>query len=581
MKMLAASLLALLWATPGRAEEPTSAAPPPPPVQAPAPALRMVAPAAPGPGPTSSEASATTRTGVAQAAEAAVAATPVYEGFTATPRATARPLRLAGEGTDLTRRLELDLPQGVHAEVSVDLDGRAQGTSSYALDAAGTPSSTSVAVSPRARLGLVLKAPTAWPVALTAEYEQDLPTGTATGPLPAGLGMPGDEAFDVPLRKANLRLTYKNLLIAGAGVMTSNWGLGLVANDGAHGWEPGSARFTDPRGGDRMLRAFIGTGPQTPYGLVVLVAADKVLEDDFLLSSSQVQPGVGGDSAAQFLGIVSLGRPGDTWAGAYAAYRDQTSADGRWLHATALDLSGTTRHALGNSANLWVGGEAAYIFGATSLTGTPTNGVQGLRQFGAAMRANLDLGRFGAALDGLYASGDSNPDDNYQTGFRANHNYDCGFILFQQVIAAQTARGSFTAGNPQLVGNLPTGGERFPTRGAATDAVAIFPRLFVRPLQGLEVYGGPLFAWAPQALVDPFNTALAGGTLRNAVNGTPGSYLGTELDAGARSRFLLWGAELSLGVEGGVLLPGGAFQSATGVVPSPITSGRVLLGFKL
>lgn len=496
----------------------------------------------------------------------------------------AAPLRLAGRDEKPDRQLKFDLPKGIKAEIPLDLDGRAQGTTSYTLDAAGTQSSSAAAVSPRARLGLRLTGAKDWPVSVTGEYEQDLPTGTSTAALPAGMGMPGDQYYYAPLRKAYLRLTYQDLLIAGAGVMTSHWGLGLVANDGAHGWEPGNARFADPRGGDRVLRGFLGTGPHTPYGLVVLVAVDKVLEDDTLLSAKELQApnySSGEDSAGQVVGLVSLGRPGDTWAGAYAAFRDQTSVDGRWLHATVMDVSGTTRRELSGSTTLFVGAEAAYICGATSLTGTPTYPVQGIRQFGAAVRSTLDAGRFGAALDGLYASGDPNPDDKYQNGFRANTNFDFGFILFDQLVAAQTARGSFNAGNPQLVGTLPYGGERIPTRGAATDTIAVFPRLFLRPLRGIEVYGGALFAWAATQMVDVFNTTIDGGSQRNAVNGTPGNYLGTELDAGVRGRFLLWGTELALGVEGGLLMPGSAFQSETGTTPPPIRSVRAMVGLKL
>ena len=49
--------------------------------------------------------------------------------------------------------------------------------------------------------------------------------------------------------------------------------------DGAHGWKPGSARFTDPRGGDLVLRGFLGTGPHTGARIVATVAFDKVWDD--------------------------------------------------------------------------------------------------------------------------------------------------------------------------------------------------------------------------------------------------------------------------------------------------------------
>jgi hypothetical protein len=516
------------------------------------------------------------------ASPAADAASAGAESADASTRARpSDPLRAVGQPRSFTRPLAYDLTGVGRAEVAVDLDARIERASRFTLDAAGTQSSGSATVSPRARLALTLRSDASWPVAVMAAYEQDLPTGTSTRDLPAGIGMPGDTPYATPLRKAYVRLAYRDAVVAGAGVMTSHFGLGLLANDGAHGWEPGSARFADPRGGDRVLRAFLGTGPLGRAGLVALVAVDEVLEDDALLGASQPAPSTGGDSAKQAVGLVSMGRPGADWAGVYAAYRDQTTSDGRWLHATAFDLSATLRRPVAPSADLFVGTEAAYVVGDTSFAPTPTFTTQQLRQFGAAVRSTLDLGTCGVALDGLYASGDGNPDDSYQTGFRASSNYDFGLILFRQVMAAQSARSPITAANPALVGTAATGLERVPTRGSATDTVAVFPRLFVRPIQGLEVYGGALFAWAPAGLIDPFNSAVAGGTARNALNGSPGSYLGTELDAGVRGRFLFWGTELALGVEGGVLISGSAFQSATGSLPAAVSAGRVMVGYRL
>ena len=103
------------------------------------------------------------------------------------------------------------------------------------------------------------------PINLHIEYEHDLVTGVVTGGptrvVPAGqmdssidgIGLPNGEGTDTQLRKLFARAALGYNLQASAGVQTSHWGLGLLANDGTYGWEPGNARFTDPRGGDRLV----------------------------------------------------------------------------------------------------------------------------------------------------------------------------------------------------------------------------------------------------------------------------------------------------------------------------------------
>jgi hypothetical protein len=492
------------------------------------------------------------------------------------------PMRLAGDAYEPVTRLHYDLAcLCVRADAHVALDGTATAMGAFPLDRTKTPSATSAALSPRARVSLVLSGPKA-KVSWQAEYEQDLPTGNLARTTPDGLAMPETEELEAPLRKASLKLVFGKLIVGG-GVTTSHWGLGLVANDGAHDWEPGSARFADHRGGDRVLRAFVATGPYTPVGLVGAFAAERVLDDDALLRSPELgeEGRLKGDTASAVLGTVTVGLPTDRWAGAYVAYRSQEAADGRKLHITAFDVSAIGHHAVTAHARLMVGVEAAYLRGDTTLAPTVTHTQDSVGQLGVALRSSLDLGRWGAALDGLVASGDNNLDDGQQHGFRANHNFDFGFILFPQVLAAQSARGVATASNPNIVGEPVMGVERIPTRGGATNTIAVFPRAFVRPAQGLEVYGGPLLAWAATGVVDPFNTTIAGGTPTNALGGTGGSYLGTELDVGARGTFVVWGAELAVGVEAGMFLAGSALHDAMGTAPAAVKSARLMVGMRL
>ncbi len=491
------------------------------------------------------------------------------------------PAPLVGDDGEAIHRLHYDLAcLCVRAQAHVALDGRAGVTSSFALDRDRTPSATTTAVSPRARIGLTVAGPIGRSVGWRLEYEQDVPTGSLDRTLPDGLAMPDSDGLTAPLRKASLWLTVKPALIVGAGVMTSHWGLGLVANDGAHGWEPGSARFVDPRGGDRVLRGFVASGPHRSFGLVGALAVERVLDDDALLTADEQRVGsaMASDTVNQALASITVGAPTRRWAGAYVASRRQHTADDRDLTVTAFDVATIGHRQLRPDATLSYGAEVAYLHGDTTFAPTVTHPSQRVRQLGATARAGLDLGRWGAALDGVFASGDDNLDDDQQLGFHANHNFDLGLILFPQVLAAQSARSVHTAGDPALVGQPVTGVERLPTRGAVGNTIAVFPRLFVRPARGVELYGGALVAWSAVPLVDPFNTMIAGGARTNATGGAPGSFLGVEADLGLRARALLWGTVLSIGLEAGVLLPGSAFRDATDSAPSSIKSARLMLG---
>jgi hypothetical protein len=470
-------------------------------------------------------------------------------------------------------------------EAPISLAARGAYTSAFPVDAAGTSIPAGWAISPRLRLGLRLDSGAQWSsVALHAEYEQDVPTGTYDFRRPPeGVGLPDSSGFYFPLRKAFLRATFRQGIFLQAGVTTSHWGLGLVANDGAHGWTPGSAVFTDPRGGDRVLRGMLGTLPLTSLHIVATVGGDRVLEDPTLLWADQMFPGSGlkDDTAYQVFGAVIFGYAQPTSAGVYVVQRWQTTSDGRVLNATVVDATGMLRRALGHGTVLQLGTELAWVTGTTDLSGTVANPNQTIEQLGGVLRAGFDFGPVGTVLDVLYASGDQNLADGDQNAFRANPNFDEGLLLFKQVLAGQTGRAPVTASTPKLVGEVPTGLERFPTRGSVTNTILIFPRLWGRPARSLEIYGGPLFAFADVAQIDPFNALIAGGAPRNALNGVPGNYLGTELDLGIRFHVMPASTALGIGLEGGALLPGSAFREASGLIMGPVYGGRLMVDYRL
>ncbi len=460
-------------------------------------------------------------------------------------------------------------------QVRASYQSRMEGVSSFPLDRSGTTLDSNFFFLPVLRVGAHLENRYSQEVLWSFDYEHDLLTGTQNGaPVDAiGAHLPNGRRTHDEIRRLFLRTTIPAAhLVIGGGYTLSHWGLGLLANDGAHGWMPGNAYFGDPRSGDRVIRATIGTTPLTRARIVLRAAWDDVRGDDVLLR---------GDEAEQFIGSVLVGQGLDHSAGIYIVYRPQDARVRRGFDVVVYDLFAQTRHGLGR-AGLWtLGGEVAVVNGSTSLAPTVDFPKHDILQVGAAVKSTLDRGNHGFAFDFLFASGDENFDDEEQNAFKADPNFELGLILYRFVLAAQTARATVTAADPNLVGRPVPDLDRIPTRGAPTNTVAVFPRAWWRPLEELTVYGGPLLAWSDVRLADAFETRIAGGDPRNALGGRPGRFYGAELDVGVRYRGNLRGFDVALGGEGGVLFPGGAFRRLSGGTMSEVWLGRAFVEIAL
>jgi hypothetical protein len=465
-------------------------------------------------------------------------------------------------------------PRGVLVQVQIALRGRLEGVTDIPLDRDATLYSSGVALSPQLRLGALVDTQRVWhKVRLLVVGEADLPTGEwQSGPQVPGDGMPNSQRIFPQLRKAYAQLSVGRYFHVGGGFMMNQWGLGLIANDGTGTWAPGNAQFLDPRGGDRVLRGFVATGPLTRLALQAALAFDQVRGDDALLA---------GDSAIQGIGVIQLGFGRPSGGGLFLVQRHQTAADHATLDVTVADLAGRVEFLLRRRLRLKLEGEIAVIAGSTTLGPTPEHPTHQVLQVGAAGRATLDNGRIGTVWDFLFASGDRDYYDGRISGFKANSNYPMGILLFRYVVAAQTARSPITAGDPALVGTPNFDLDRIPTRGSASNTIAFYPKFFGRPWPGTEFYGGVLIAWAAVPYSDPFNTQIAGGVLRGPLDGPAGQFYGAEFDLGARYRLIAHGTQLTIGVEGASLLPGSAFRAATGLTMDNVLGGRVLLEYRL
>ncbi len=463
-------------------------------------------------------------------------------------------------------------------ELTIHLMATTAGTlvSAFPVDGEGTRVESDPALDGLGRFGIILdsaRLSSTWNLRL--EGEADYATGTLLGGAiesDAVLDPPLDDAAEFVVRKAFGRFSLGPFVTLGGGVTTSHWGLGLLANDGAHPWTPGSAAFVNPRGGDRVLRGLLATGPWTDGRLMIIAAYDVAQHDDVLRD---------GDEASQAIAAITLGDANRRHIGLYGVYRMQESAGGKETTATVGDLFARWSGRLGEwkyTAAI----EAALLLGETDLGPSTEFPVHDVQQLGIASELKMDAQRFGAVLSTFFASGDPDAADGEQNAFKADPNFQQGLLLYQHLMAGTSGRAPITAADRELVGYPAEDLDRLTTRGAISNTFAVFPRIWGRPVAGLEIYGGPLFAWTATDNADPRQSRLVGGgTPRNGFGGVPGGYLGTELDLGARYQMILSGTELTAGVEAALFTPGSALEDGEGHPRGALQGGRLTLTWRL
>lgn len=387
---------------------------------------------------------------------------------------------------------------------------------------------------------------------------------------------------------------FRSLFLARLGLQTSNFGMGLVANDGV---DPEGELFNQRIGGDRGFRLLLGAKPfaigstnRKLNAITVGIGGDIVYRDD---NASFID----GDRARQFISSVyyedsnPLKPEESRFLGAYFAYRDQTDDDGDYLKVAAVDLSGRTSWT--DEADLWfysLGFESALLTGTTNRTypqsgadrngdGEPETGVLAL---GAAAEIEmrwkpLDLSML---LKTGYASGDANADDDRLYRFRFDPNYKVGLVLFDHYIPAVTRAGYYRASDPERSGAPPKGVEGLISDGAVENAVYINPMLLFGREDGLLTGVGFLWAQSAVPLADPYNTFANGGTPVGPRGGEASRDLGVEVDVAAQYRLkLISNLHLEAKAEYGILFPGKAFNDAQGnpAAPQNLVRGRLAL----
>lgn len=264
----------------------------------------------------------------------------------------------------------------------------------------------------------------------------------------------------------------------------------------------------------------------------------------------------------------------------------------RWndLYSSHAHIFGA--RALSKFGPVSVGLEGAGIAGETDEISTAYRAItndpivtQTILQVGARAVVRVDQPMWGAYLEFDYASGDGDPRANTPLSqFVYSPDENVGMLLFENVLYFQTARSAAAATETLKRLNAPS----FPvdsidTRGAFTNAIAIFPQFDIKPIPELLFRAGVLVAYAPEVVVDPVQSLLKrDGTnieddLVNFAGGKPGHFYGAELDLRAQWRFF---DHATLDLEGALLFPGDALEDENGdAVKSGMIQGRTTFFF--
>lgn len=316
------------------------------------------------------------------------------------------------------------------------------------------------------------------------------------------------------------------------GLTTSQWGLGVVANDGSTDPLFGRADF-----GDRVLRARIATAPfargEERFPLVVLLAGDRVVADD-LARWSHGDHAWQGIAAALFDDTRPLdnGVPGTRRLGLYGVRRLQ-ERDGRHTHVWVLDAFADWTLASSGGPSLRLAAEGALIVGTTEASRTYLRPeALPVRQAGFATQSTLRDGKDLVALHlhTAYASGDSAADDDRVTDFRFDRDYGVGMVLFREVIGNLDLAAYRQATDPSLSAHPPDGVDTLAAEGAFHAAFALQPAVEVAPLPFARVAVGGVLAWSTSPVGQAVESFRNGGAPTNHLGRpTSGRWLGSEL----------------------------------------------------
>ena len=365
------------------------------------------------------------------------------------------------------------------------------------------------------------------------------------------------------------------------GRQPSNWGLGILANDG-NGFKNDFGDAYDGSTYDRVIFATrpisvvrgvaaILTGKETPDTskdpLVVAVGFDKLVESSAITFRKQLtdDPAVAdentegdtflrrspiwlsdtGDDVWEAIFVVMFKRENwkvgtqlmDLTAGAYVVHRWQKETNSLvWIPDFYLDF-----HLRG----FFVQGETYLIRGTTEAIAPRWDKTTTAKIFGTVWRAGYENSRLTGVVEVGHASGDDVVLDEVFKGRALHSDYNVGLILYEQMLAQRTVE-KFV-GDPDLAGLWSNGG--------VYNSTYLNPRFKIRPGDITELRLGVLLAWAGQVdgAIVPFLDR-EDGTTESAGNLTESRFLGAEIDAGVHFKWAE--GHILFSVEGGYMNAG-------------------------
>ncbi|MFT4621949.1 MAG: hypothetical protein ACI8PZ_000601 [Myxococcota bacterium] len=350
-------------------------------------------------------------------------------------------------------------------------------------------------------------------------------------------------------RRANVGMRLAVVDIE-AGLTTSQWGLGLLANDGAN-----DPLFGRADGGDRVMRARATTAPfkkgGSAYPLYLTLAADMVVADDLARWADRQR-------AAQGIASVLYAKPDAGRLGTYVVYRNQRELDeARVTNVVVTDIAGDIPIPVGEWT-LELAGELAVFAGRTDRALTYSS-RDGLAVSAAGLLVHTALvepgERLTVHLRGGWASGDGDADDGALHDFTADPNVDVGMVLFDELGGGVEVGTVGLLTDPQYAAQPPDGVDAIATEGAWRRSTFVQPAISGTVVTGVDLRAGVVLAWASAPIAQPFYTFRNGGTPTNHLDrATEGYAYGTELDWAVelgRGATEHWAIHPSLLVQGG------------------------------
>lgn len=354
-------------------------------------------------------------------------------------------------------------------------------------------------------------------------------------------------------------------LILKIGRQRSDLGLGLVSNKGESDVPifgvQGRGDVVDRGIATLLLGKFLGAN-YPPDFLTFSFGMDRVVYDLFANLSEK-------DRSYQLLSGASL-KPSWGKISANYIYRWQKDQADEMTKIHVADCYLLLAHKVANFT-LELESETAILFGKTDVPRSLSNpkGVK-VRSYGHATIISLKHLYFSLHLEIGYASGDENIFDGTYKTFLMNPEHRVGLIMFHEFLKAQTAISAWNMADPLFSLRPARGYKLVATHGGVSNAIYLFPRVFIQAFSNTGITVGMVKASADTLVIDPFLTSVGGGKKINHLGGNSSYNIGIEFDSGVRTRWKLGPVGFTGGIDYGVFFPGDAFSYQTGGKPDPI-----------